>query len=272
MVNAKEATVEEIEEVYAMTEEILCPITYNIIADAQMKELLIILRRDWQTKKFGDYLLYVTPKNLIRLPTSLCAPIIEWYHNMLMHPGVKMHFAWPGLTEDVHKFVQACPECQCFKHQCKQYGKVLTQEPVVTPWEVVAVDLTGPWTVPSNNQSRNRGGNRGGNSYRTSDDPAVTLMCITIIDIATQWVEIVRIPSKDAVVVAKKLTRFGFRAIHDHFAAFTIKDPSLLALSFKNCLIHMVSDHLQLRCRIRRRMVCLSVCIKQCLTCYARLT
>jgi transposase InsO family protein len=239
MVNAEEATIEEIEEVYAMTEEILCPITYNIIADAQMKEFPIILRRDWQTKKFGDYLLYVTPKNLIRVPTSLRSPIIEWYHNMLMHPGVqrmeetlKMHFAWPGLTEDVHKFVQACPECQCFKHQRKQYGKVPTQEPVITPWEVVAVDLTGPWTVPSNNQSRNRGGNRGGNrgdnSNRTSDETAVTLMCLTIIDIATQWVEIVRIPSKDAVVVAKKfdqvwLSRYPrpLRCIHDQGSEFT---------------------------------------------------
>jgi Integrase zinc binding domain len=132
---------------------------------------------------------------------------------MLMHPGIqqkeetlKMNFDWPSLTSDVFKYVQGCPECQHFKKQHKNYDNVPVGDPIVTPWEVVAVDLIGPWTVPTGHCVRHT--NRGGNVTATSSVPStesepLQLMCLTVIDLATRWVEIIRIKDKDMRTVAK---------------------------------------------------------------------
>jgi Integrase zinc binding domain len=90
---------------------------------------------------------------------------------MLMHPGIqhmeetmKMNFVWPA---DVFNFVQQCSECQKFKVQQKNYGDVQVGDPVFTPWEVVAVDLIGPWTIPVNCRIQHAG--CGCSNSKTSD-------------------------------------------------------------------------------------------------------
>jgi hypothetical protein len=88
------------------------------------------------------------------------------------------------MTTDVFNYVRQCPECQKFKGQQKNYGDVPVGNPVFTPWEVVAVDLIGPWTISVNHWIQYAG--RGGNNSKTHDAlELLQLTCLTIINMAT---------------------------------------------------------------------------------------
>lgn len=87
MVNSEQATTELMAEVYATEEDAICPIAYNTISQAQQAEFTHEMRRLWQSKKFGNFSLFITGDKRIRVPPSLQARILEWFHMMLMHPG-----------------------------------------------------------------------------------------------------------------------------------------------------------------------------------------
>jgi hypothetical protein len=115
------------------------------------------------------------------------------------------------MTADIFWYFQQCPEFQWFKKQQKKLWDVPVGVPVVIPGEVVAVDLTGPWTIPTNYCAQHM--NHGGSASDTSLEPEpLQLTCLTIIDLATQWNEIVHIDDKDACTVAF-LIMFGYLAI-----------------------------------------------------------
>jgi Integrase zinc binding domain len=110
---------EEMEEVYGLENEIICPIAYHVIQEAQNKKFTEDERNQWPMKIFGNFTLYVTENDRIRIPPSLREKILNWFHTMLMHPGIqrmeetmKMNFAWPGMTTDVFNYVQQWAECQ----------------------------------------------------------------------------------------------------------------------------------------------------------------
>jgi len=56
--------------------------------------------------------------------------------------------------------------------------------PLFAPWEHVAVDLIGPYRI------------------ETSNHTLTLLLCLSMIDLATRWVEIAPIPTKHSEVVA----------------------------------------------------------------------
>jgi transposase InsO family protein len=237
MVDSVGGVTEVMSKVYVLNKENACPIAYNILSEAQQKEFTVRQHNTWPTKKYGHFMLYVTQTNCIRVPPSLRTKILDWFHSMLMHPGIqqmeetlKMNFDWPGMTSDAFWYVQGCPECQRFKKQRKNYGDVPVGDPIVTPWEVVAVDLIGLWTVPTAHHVWRA--NCGGNVNATGSVPSpesepLQLMCLTVIDLATCWVEIVWINEKDARMVAKAfdqvwLSRYPcpFQCIHDQGSEF----------------------------------------------------
>jgi RNase H-like domain found in reverse transcriptase len=65
MVDTIEGVTEAMSEVYALNEEMNCTIAYNILSEAQPKEFTARQRSAWPTKKFGHFMLYVTPTNCI---------------------------------------------------------------------------------------------------------------------------------------------------------------------------------------------------------------
>jgi RNase H-like domain found in reverse transcriptase len=65
MVNTIEGVTEVMSEVYALDEEMTCPIAYNVLSEAQQKEFTAPQHNAWPTKKFGHFMLYVTPTNHI---------------------------------------------------------------------------------------------------------------------------------------------------------------------------------------------------------------
>ena len=112
----------------------------------------------------------------IYIPDCLQGRVLSWYHEYLVHPGatrteatIRQQFTWPGLTEDVRKFVQSCG-CQKHKRNAKKYGKLPVRQVETVPWKRVDVDLIGPWTVKTPSKT-------------------YSLQAITMIDPATGWFE-----------------------------------------------------------------------------------
>ena len=60
--------------------------------------------------------------NQIFVPTALRDRVLDWYHQMLVHPGKKRMeaslrgvYTWPGLRAAVKNLCKHCHTCQMFK-------------------------------------------------------------------------------------------------------------------------------------------------------------
>ncbi len=62
------------------------------------------------------------------------------------------------------------------KRRKDKYGKLPTNLAITNPWEAVCVDLIGPYTL------------------NFKDGTQIDFMCVTMIDPATSWFEIVELP------------------------------------------------------------------------------
>jgi hypothetical protein len=96
----------------------------------------------------------LTLSGKIFIPTVIRNPVIDWYHQYLCHPGatrteatIRDTMTWPGLTRNVQTHCKTCKLCQFNKKTRKQYGKLPVKTAEATPWEIVQVDLIGPWKV-----------------------------------------------------------------------------------------------------------------------------
>ena len=73
----------------------------------------------------------------------------------------------------IHKFVKNCRKYQVIKQQKHKYGKLPTKLVVINPWEVLCIDLIGLYTL------------------KGKDGTVIDFMCLTMIDSAFSWFEIV---------------------------------------------------------------------------------
>ena len=148
---------------------------------------------------------------------------MEWYHEVLVHPGtvrmertISPHFTWRNMWHNIEEYVATCNVCQKFKKHRLRYGELPPSEPETTPWNTVAVDLVGPYTV------------RVHDAGSKSDSPRKTqLLCLTMIGLATRWFEIARVHTKDAEEIALTFDRTWFsryprptRCLHDNGRKF----------------------------------------------------
>ena len=104
-----------------------------------------------------------------------------------MYPGInctemtlRQHFTWPTLTADVTRIVGKCNTCQLTKKNKRKIGHLPPKKAECDPWEVLCVDLIGPYNIKCRGKKE------------------LTLHCMTMIDPATGWFEIIEIPSKRA--------------------------------------------------------------------------
>ena len=117
------------------------------------------------------------------IPKSLQHRAVAWYHHYLLHPGAKrlketirLSMYWNGLRKTVQSHVKKCHSCQVNKRRNHKYGKLLAKIAITTPWEALCVDLIGPYTL------------------KGQDGTVIDFMCVTMIDPATSWFEIVELP------------------------------------------------------------------------------
>ena len=161
--------------------------------DAEVKKLLQDQPEVYskQSFKHSDKLYeLVTRDGKIYLPKKLQKKATEWYHTYLLHQGetrteltLAQHYCWKGMRNTVVRVCKACNTCKEYKKRAKKYGKLPEKRPDAIPWHTLCIDLIGPYTFGSGSKE-------------------VTLRCLTMIDPATGWFDIVYVPDKRADLIA----------------------------------------------------------------------
>lgn len=129
----------------------------------------------------------------IVLTQELRDDIIEWYHTVLNHPGINRMeqtinkiFYETNMRNSIAEYVSSCDFCQRYKDVGRRQGLLAPQLQVSVPFEEVAVDLIGPWTVDVPN-------------FGTIEFNALTYICTF-----STMVEITRIDNKESQYIAMK--------------------------------------------------------------------
>lgn len=139
----------------------------------------------------GKQLMLICMNDKIVIPKQLEKRIVSWYHEQLCHPGetrteqsIRQHFWFKNLRDVVHDVCSKCVTCQRTKISFKKYGHLPAKVAESEPWEILCVDLIGPYTIK-----------------RQGKEP-LKLWCITMIDPATSWFEMREIKNKEAITTA----------------------------------------------------------------------
>ena len=82
------------------------------------------------------------------------------------------------MTAQIERACKHCPTCQRSKGRKRKYGHLPAKDAVVEPWNTLHCDLIGPITL------------------KAEDGTEIDFMCLTMIDAATGWFEIVELPNK----------------------------------------------------------------------------
>ena len=181
------------------------PLAYKTIAQHQNKDESVLHKirtkvPGYTVKIFhggGKKRPLITYKNKIVMPKSLQERCIKWYHEFLLHPGMtrteettSQHFYWEGMASQIKEFVGKCPTCQKSKKGTIKYGKLPPKEAEVNPWDVLCVDLIGPYKITRKHLPKGK--------------RELVLHCLTMIDPATGWFEIVSLTDKTSLEVANE--------------------------------------------------------------------
>ena len=103
---------------------------------------------------------------------------------------------WKGMRNTIRSHVKNCRICQVNKRHKHKYGKLPAKLVITNPWEALCVDLIGPYTLKGN------------------DGTEIDFMCLTMIDPASSWFEIVELPvTTDAVIPMDTKGQQGTRHI-----------------------------------------------------------
>ncbi|KAJ0391230.1 hypothetical protein P43SY_008411 [Pythium insidiosum] len=206
------------------TEDRMCPFQGSTIKAMQEQDEMInqIKSACLAGNNNSDYKLrqmlgstLVTYQGRVLIPESLREDLISWYHHNLGHPGAERQFKtmqptfyWPGMEASIKQHTSKCITCK--RAKLKGGRQAYAQVPLrtmkhVDPWDVVHVDLIGPY-----------------------DDGHYA---ITMIDHATRWLEIGIQPDKRSVTTAECFDREWLcryprplQVIHDLGTEFTSRE------------------------------------------------
>ena len=136
----------------------------------------------------------ITKEDKIVLPKALQRKAAEWYHTHLLHQGetrmeltIGQHYTWTGMRRTITETCRACNVCKRLKKRLKKYGTIPPKKsPETIPWHTLCIDLIGPYKIGKGKHE-------------------VKLHCMTMIDPATGWFEIVEIADKQADEIANRL-------------------------------------------------------------------
>jgi transposase InsO family protein len=200
---------------------------YPTIAETQLQDAVLLQQAQATPQKVQRRLLapgtlvycYITTPGgpwKIYLPGNLLKNVVRWYHLALGHCGtsrladtLRMHFYNPRLQWQCQEEVRKCDPCQRHKNVGRGHGETASRDAPLLPWQDVAIDLIGPWTLSIGDQK-----------YKFS--------ALTMIDIVTNLVEVLRVHNKTAAHVAMQfentwLSRYPKpqNVIHDQGGEFT---------------------------------------------------
>ena len=166
-------------------EDAIYPLTTQEIAEAQQQDnnLKTHSEKEGHSTQLVENIKVLCYKGKMVVPKCLQHCAVAWFHHYLQHPGTKrleetLHLSmyWKGLQTTVQSHVKKCHSCQVNKRNQLKYGKLPTKLAITNPWEALCVDLIGPYTL------------------KGKDKTQIDFMCVTMIDPATSWFEIVELP------------------------------------------------------------------------------
>ena len=96
------------------------------------------------------------------------------------------------MREHIQNVIKKCNTCQLDKRYHTKYGHLPKKEAEVEPWEILCVDLIGPYKIKCKNNKD------------------LQLWCVTMIDPATSWIEIRAIKNKEAIEIAEHVEEAWF--------------------------------------------------------------
>jgi hypothetical protein len=151
----------------------------------------------------------------ICIPTQQLNDVTNWFRLALNHWGLHrllstmgMHLYHPRLYFFAERILKNYNACQREKLPGPQYGHMPPQEANILPWEEIALDLIGPWTVKLAVES-------------------YELYALTCIDTVAYFPDTVRLCDKTASHVGMQfenlwLSRYPrpVRCLHDHGIEF----------------------------------------------------
>jgi hypothetical protein len=173
-------------------EEEVYPLTLTELADAQRKdqELKVYFKKNaiMPHKDMGIQLIEDTKalrkKGKVMIPSSLRQRAVKWYRHYLQHPGhsrleetMRSMMYWRGMRTTIWRHVKSCRSCQVNKRHSQKYGHSPLKLVITTSWKALCVNLIGPYTLKGKNGS------------------SIDFMCLTMINPATSWFEIVELPT-----------------------------------------------------------------------------
>ena len=175
----------------AEEEEILFPSVLEIASSQKRDRTLKKLFKDGNTPTADGIGVRVIDKTrvLVRnnkqlvIPNALQLRVVQWYHHWLQHPGhtrleetIRQAMYWKGMRPLIRRHVKNCPTCQKSKARQQSFGKFPAKIAEIIPWRTLCVDCIGPYTL------------------KGLDGSIIDFMCLTMIDPATSWFEMVELP------------------------------------------------------------------------------
>ena len=164
--------------------------------------------------------IYANTKPVAVIPRVRADTILEKYHDSTEagHPGqeetytsIRRRFFWVRMRQDIKNYVQACRICACTKASNQKASSSQRGRRPSQPWEVLAVDLMGPYP----RTSRGKTG------------------IFVVTDLFTRWVEAFAIPEATSgrllgLLKAEVFSRYGYPRclLTDNGTQFTSKSWS----------------------------------------------
>ena len=132
-------------------------------------------------------------ENKIYVPVVLRQRTMSWYHYYLNHPGGERLYKtlnrvcyWKGMANQCTLFCRRCSDCQKHKPRKRKYGQLPPRNVGrLVPWETVHTDLIGPYSLTTKQYQPDG----------SIQEVELHLTCMTMIDPATGWFEVVEVPN-----------------------------------------------------------------------------
>jgi hypothetical protein len=90
------------------------------------------------------------------------------------------------MRNTIQSYVKSCRSCQINKRHSQKYGHAPPKLVITTPWQALCLDLIGPYT------------------HKGKDGTSVDFMCLTMVNTAMSWFEIVELPTVSKLTVPTK--------------------------------------------------------------------
>ena len=219
------------------------PLDLPQLAAAQLNDAALVQDRQLQPQRylmmpFASNANVVCYRDDLQQPWRIVIPsadldrLIQWYHMVLNHCGITrtcdtiaLHFHHPRLRERAHAIITTCDACQRYKLPGRGQGLLPAREANSVPWQEIAVDLIGPWTIEVQGQQ-------------------LVFRALTVIDTCTNFPELIRINSKSAAHVALQLENAWLTRYPSPVRCIFDQGPEFIGRDFQDCLRrHSIHRH-----------------------------